>query len=560
MTTKEEKLAIQPSIILTETLRLRDVKSQLINLKLMKWTSQLAALVSMICLLSLAGCSASDSAGGGLSDEDTLTEETDVEPEPEIEEPSELDLSLSVLINRFALDRSIETAHLPDISEPLPQLGMKLFYSKSLGGEFDAACVSCHHPVLGGADALSLPVGVEAVEPDLLGLGRVNSSGVPLVPRNSPTVFNVGLWDTSLFWDSRVESIGREAGTNGSVSGIRTPDTAFLVADLDAGANLAAAQARFPVTSVEEMKTGRFESGSDNAAIRNHLAARIGDYGIGEGELPANNWLAEFQEAFGVSSSSEALVTFDNIAHALGEYERSMVFVDSAWRRYLEGDLDAVSDDVKEGALSFFTSVDDGGAGCAACHNGALFSDSGAHNVAFPQAGPGKGDGADSDDDFGRERETGDAAHRYQFRTPSLLNVAQTAPYGHSGAYQTLSDVVRHYVNPDSAVDGFFDRGGLCGTPQYQVVAGCETLYPNNERNSLLALDKLDAERRAGTSRFQSPRLNNAEVNQIVVFLESLSDSCVTDRACINDWIPDRLESGPDGNQLNARDARGFDL
>ena len=211
------------------------------------------------------------------------------------------------------------------------------------------------------------------------------------------------------------------------------------------------------------------------------------------------------------SDGVEELVTFDNIAHALGEFERSMVFIDSAWQRYMSGALEAISDDAKEGSLLFFTSVADGGAGCSACHNGPLFSDGGHHTVAFPQAGPGKGDG--NNDDFGRERETGDEVHRYQFRTPSLLNIAQTAPYGHTGAYQTLHDVVRHYVNPNTALDDFFDRGGLCGTPQYQVVADCELLYPDNERNSSLALAKLNEERRAGLSLFQSPRLNNTQVN-----------------------------------------------
>lgn len=559
MTLSEKNLDNSLVRFQSKSLPLTTSRLDQINPKPIEKSKHLPAVLSMLMIAAVAGCSGSDGVNDAAVFEDIISEEvseTDDALDPV--EPSTLDLSLTVLIERFALDRAIETAHLPDISEPLPQLGMKLFYSKSLGGELDAACVSCHHPAFGGADALSLPIGVEAVAPDLLGPGRTNLAGVPLVPRNSPTVFNVGLWDTSLFWDSRVESIGKELASNGSISAIRTPDSDYLVADIDAGANLAASQARFPVTSVEEMKSDRFEGGSDNATIRDHLAARIGDYGVGEGELETNNWLVLFQEAFGVSSAAEELVTFDNIAHALGEFERSMVFIDSAWQRYMSGALEAISDDAKEGSLLFFTSVADGGAGCSACHNGPLFSDGGHHTVAFPQAGPGKGDG--NNDDFGRERETGDEVHRYQFRTPSLLNIAQTAPYGHTGAYQTLHDVVRHYVNPNTALDDFFDRGGLCGTPQYQVVADCELLYPDNERNSSLALAKLNEERRAGLSLFQSPRLNNTQVNQLVAFMESLSDHCVADRECLNDWVPDPLETEPDGNQLNAVDEHGITL
>ncbi|MEM7379309.1 MAG: cytochrome-c peroxidase, partial [Pseudomonadota bacterium] len=244
---------------------------------------------------------------------------------------------------------------LPAITDPLAQLGRDLFFSRSLGGGFDSACVSCHHPVLGGADALALSVGVGATTPQLLGPGRQDADGVPNVPRNAPTVFNLGLWDTGLFWDSRVESLGRTPGQNGAGSGIRTPETLIGTGDPNAGGNLASAQARFPVTSVEEMKTATFELNSSNDAVRNHLAARLGDYGIGTGELASNAWLPAFQAGFGSTQSATQLVTFDNIAHAIGEYERSMVFLDSPWQAFLNGDPSALSDAQKRGAELFFT-------------------------------------------------------------------------------------------------------------------------------------------------------------------------------------------------------------
>ena len=81
-----------------------------------------------------------------------------------------IDQQLRALIVRHDLDGDpVGRRQLPDISDPLPQLGMALFYSKSLGGEYDSACVTCHHPMLGGADALSLSVGVGASLPDFLG-------------------------------------------------------------------------------------------------------------------------------------------------------------------------------------------------------------------------------------------------------------------------------------------------------------------------------------------------------------------------------------------------------
>ncbi|HBC20167.1 MAG TPA: cytochrome-c peroxidase, partial [Alcanivorax sp.] len=118
--------------------------------------------------------------------------------------------------------------------------GMQLFFSKGLGGDLDSACVSCHHPMLGGGDDLSLSIGVEAVQPDLLGPGRLHLStgthfdGGPTVPRNAPSTFNIVFYDEVLFHDGRVESLDKTAGLNGAGGGIRTPDSAFGVADPDA--------------------------------------------------------------------------------------------------------------------------------------------------------------------------------------------------------------------------------------------------------------------------------------------------------------------------------------
>ncbi len=496
-------------------------------------------LWASLCLVGLTAC------GGGGDDDNTGAGVN-----------SALDIEVRDLATALGITGdAAEGRTLPDISDPIPQLGMLLFFSKSLGGAFDAACVSCHHPALGGGDALSLSVGVEALNPDLLGPGREHSGGLPPVPRNAPTVFNAGLWDTGMFWDSRVESLGREAGANGSISGIRTPDSSFGIADANAGANLPSAQARFPVTSDDEMKTSAFENGSDNDTIRAHLAARIGDYGVGAGELARNEWLVQFQNAFVSAEPASTLITFDNIAFAIGEYERSMVFTDTPWRQFLEGDSDAISDDAKQGALLFFRGVGDGGAGCAICHSGDLFSDGNHHTVAFPQFGPGKGDGGS--DDFGRERETGDSNDRYRFRTPSLLNVAVTGPYGHAGVYETLEEVVRHYINPRQRIRAFFNGGGACTLEQFEALANCATLYPDAEANSLLAADKLDDERALGVSLFLPVRLNGQEVQQLVAFLETLTDTCVADRSCIDAWIADTGNTGPDDQQLNAVDLNG---
>ncbi|GLX82921.1 hypothetical protein [Thalassotalea eurytherma] len=92
----------------------------------------------------------------------------------------------------------------------------------------------------------------------MFGIGRIASDGLPSVPRNSLTVVNVGLFDRGLFWDSRVESLSAQPRQNGAIGPISTPDSGFAIADDNAGTNLVAEQAKFPVTSVDEMKSDNF--------------------------------------------------------------------------------------------------------------------------------------------------------------------------------------------------------------------------------------------------------------------------------------------------------------
>ncbi|MFT5893856.1 MAG: cytochrome c peroxidase, partial [bacterium] len=378
--------------------------------------------------------------------------------------PSAIDAQLRQQIQAAGVTGDAELGRtLPAITDPLAQLGKELFFTAGLGGNLEVACVTCHHPNLGGGDDLSLSVGVGAIDPLMLGPGRVHEeTGHPNVPRNAPTVFNSGLWDRSMFWDGRVESLDVNPQNNGLGALIRTPDTAFGIQDTSTGGNLTSAQAHFPVTSAAEMRSAGFAVGADNEALRERLAARIGSYGGGEGELVQNDWLQRFQSAYDQPEALAVdLIDYDNIAIAIGEYERSMVFTDNSFNRWVGGNNEALSDEQKRGALLFYTPVEDNGAGCSNCHIGDFFTDELMHNIASIQIGEGKGNG--NADDFGRERETGLLEDRYKFRTPTLLNVAVTGPYGHAGAFDTLEQVVAHYINPGASINNWFNSGGVCG-------------------------------------------------------------------------------------------------
>lgn len=80
------------------------------------------------------------------------------------------DLALKTMIEHHQLiGNPVADEALPHITHKTAQLGRDLFFSKALSGSRDVACVACHHPMLGGGDNLSLPIGVEAAASDHLG-------------------------------------------------------------------------------------------------------------------------------------------------------------------------------------------------------------------------------------------------------------------------------------------------------------------------------------------------------------------------------------------------------
>lgn len=460
-----------------------------------------------------------------------------------------LDQQLTRLIDRHALTGDPSQGRdLPVIDDPLAQLGKKLFFSKALGGNKDTACASCHHPSLGGGDGLSLSIGVEADKPNLLGPGRkhspqaANYDGNPPVPRNAPTTFNVGLWDRVMFFDGRVESLDKTPRANGAKGAIRTPDTYFNTPDPQAGANLVEAQARFPVTSKEEMRGFSFQKERPNPEVRQHIEQRLrGD----TNELATNQWLVEFQKTFNQpSATASELITFPNLSKALAAYQRSQVFVDSPWKSYVRGDHAAISEDAKKGALIFFKTYEEGGANCAGCHRGDFFTDEGFHVIATPQIGGGNDNGAGGTDDFGRFRATMDGKDRYAFRTPSLLNVEVTGPYGHAGAYTTLEGVVRHHLNPHQAVINYDFK-------QLDPSIGTSDMRKQTQR----ALNKLTSLREAKPAQLvlRNIKLSDAQVGQLLAFLNTLTDPCVKNPVCLSPWLPGPEDTDPDLMRLKAQ-------
>ncbi len=139
-------------------------------------------------------------------------------------------------------------------------------------------------------------------------------------------------------------------------------------------------------------------------------------------EIPA--YAEKFQAVFGEAANP------DNVAKAVASFMRTIVATDSAWVRFRGGDDAALSEDAKKGYDIFANK-----AKCTNCHDGLLLTDLQFHNVGIGCEG-------DSCKDVGRVKVSEDEADTGAFKTPTLLDVAESGPYFHDGSVATLEETV----------------------------------------------------------------------------------------------------------------------
>jgi cytochrome c peroxidase len=171
-------------------------------------------------------------------------------------------------------------------------------------------------------------------------------------------------------------------------------------------------------------------------------------------------YVAEFTAVFG-----DGDVTRQRIAMAIAAFERTLVSSNSPLDRYLQGDEKALSPEARQG-YAVFT----GKGGCTTCHYGANLADDRFHALLvkenpehlkdpriaatrrFVAKVSGFSDYRTLAEDPGRYLVTKDQKDWKAFRTPTLREIAATAPYMHNGVYATLEEVI-----------DFFNAGGGVG-------------------------------------------------------------------------------------------------
>jgi cytochrome c peroxidase len=136
---------------------------------------------------------------------------------------------------------------------------------------------------------------------------------------------------------------------------------------------------------------------------------------------------AAFFEAFGVVE-----ITRSELAKAISQFERTIISGNSKYDKWIRGE--ATLDSMEMLGRNLFT--DEAKGDCTHCHSlGSLFSDFNFKNNGLDVVPA----------DSGRYYVTKLAADIGKFKSPSLRNIALTAPYMHDGRFATLDDVLKHY-------------------------------------------------------------------------------------------------------------------
>ena len=305
------------------------------------------------------------------------------------------------------------------------ELGRQLYFDPRLSADTKISCASCHHPDEGFGRNTQFGVGI-----------REQTGG-----RNSPISYN-RILSGAQFWDGRAASLEEQA-----VGPIANP----------------------------------IEMGNTHDACVECLKA-IPEYKL------------QFEKIFGK-------MDIDTVGQALATFERAIVTEPAPFDYYErlkpfeKFDADEIKDDpdlaakfetataeatahpmtdsAKRGRDIFFT--DKGG--CTACHVGANLTDEKYHNIGI---------GMDKEKpDIGREEVTKDPKDRGAFKTPTIRNVALSAPYMHDGSIKTLEEVVEWYAkggHPNPNLSEKIKKLDLTDQDKKDLVEfmkqGCSSAFP----------------------------------------------------------------------------------
>lgn len=350
----------------------------------------------------------------------------------------ELDAQLETVLNDAAQtvhNSSMEAFNMPlsanysaipqDPNNPITEikviLGQRLYHETGLlvnnrlpQGRGTASCASCHNADAGFQAGRVQGVGEGGLGFGMRGEARVNDASYPIdsldvQPIRTPTAMN-GAYQIVNLWNGQFGATGPNAGTQ-SQWGEGTPIfTNFLGYE------------GLETQAIAGLSVHRMGSVEESVAATNEVYVKLFDQAFPGQDNPINR---------------------ENAGLAIAAYERTLLSNQAPFQRWLDGDLTAMTDAEKRGAVIFF-----GKARCVDCHNGPALSSMtfyalGMNNLDGPGVygdGPNAAEGAN----LGRGGFTGNPADNYKFKTPQLYNLTDSPFFGHGGNFLSVREVVEY--------------------------------------------------------------------------------------------------------------------
>lgn len=298
-------------------------------------------------------------------------------------------------------------------SDPAVLMGFQIFYDARFSGNMNVRCATCHQPEAYFDDAKKV------------------SHGIGDTTRNAPSILDAA-WSRWQFWDGRADSLW--------------------------------SQPLIPLEATKEM-------GFTRLGVAHVIAQSFkADYEKAFGPLPDLSDPTRFPasgkpgdpawDQMAPADQDTVNRIFANWGKALAAYMRKVAAGPAPLDAFLAGDETALSPEARRGLKVFAAS------GCLRCHDGPALSDHGFHDIGIPTPDgfapdPGRSRGRkilaaspfnehgpyyDGDPPDDPPAPGDDGAAVGAFRTPSLRNVALTAPYGHAGSFATLGDIVDFHL------------------------------------------------------------------------------------------------------------------
>lgn len=298
----------------------------------------------------------------------------------------------------YGLRAATENIYIPE-DNPLTrakiELGRQLYFDKRLSVDGTVSCADCHHPDEGYGRHTQFGVGIN----DLTG------------NRNSPISYNRILSEAQ-FWDGRADSLEAQA-----VGPIENPIEMGNTHEQCVATLSSIDGYRIQFERVFDDGTTIDNVGKAIAAFERVIVTRPSPYDYYEPQR-------QFERNFAQYLTEDEIEYFEEDEPDLFEQYQKLKATSAEH---------PLSESAKRGAELFFSES----VNCAKCHSGANFADEKYHNlgVGMDQESP----------DLGRYEVTKVDADRGAFKTPTIRNVALSAPYMHDGSHETLEEVIEWY-------------------------------------------------------------------------------------------------------------------